>query len=131
MNIAIDARIINSGTGTYVAKLLEYLQQIDQTNHYTVLVRAKDENYWKPTAENFVVKVADFDNYSFAEQVGFKKFLEELNPDLVHFCMPQQPVFWRGKRVTTVHDMMLLKTYNSDKKLGDLSPQTTGWALGF
>lgn len=115
MNIAIDARIINSGTGTYVAKLLEYLQQIDQTNHYTVLVRAKDENYWKPTAENFVVKIADFDNYSFAEQVGFKKFLEELNPDLVHFCMPQQPVFWRGKRVTTVHDMMLLKTYNSDK----------------
>ena len=28
-HIAIDARVINSGTGTYVVKLLEYLQKID------------------------------------------------------------------------------------------------------
>ena len=29
--------------------------------------------------------------------------------------MPQQPVLYRGKHVTTVHDMTLLNTYNSDK----------------
>lgn len=115
MYIAIDARIINSGTGTYVAKLLEYLQQIDSTNQYTVLLREKDKDYWRPTAANFTTKIAEFDNYSFAEQIGFKTFLEELNPDLVHFCMPQQPIFYKGKRVTTMHDMTLLNTYNSDK----------------
>lgn len=115
MHIAIDARVINSGTGTYVAKLLEYLQQIDHDNRYTVLVRAKDTEYWSPTAANFTVKVAEFDNYSFAEQLGYKKFLDDLAPDLVHFCMPQQPVFYRGKKVTTMHDMTLLNTYNSDK----------------
>lgn len=114
-HIAIDARIINSGTGTYVAKLLEYLQEIDTKNHYTVLLRAKDVNYWSPSASNFTTMVADFDNYSFAEQIGFKKFLDHLKPDLVHFCMPQQPVFYTGKRVTTMHDMTLLNTYNSDK----------------
>lgn len=114
-HIAIDARIINSGTGTYVWKLLEYLQQIDETNAYTVLLREKDKEYWRPSAKNFTVKVADFDNYSFAEQVRFKKFLDELAPDLVHFCMPQQPVFYKGNHVTTMHDMTLLNTYNSDK----------------
>lgn len=115
MHIAIDARVINSGTGTYVAKLLEYLQQIDHENTYSVLVRAKDEAYWQPTAPNFSVRVAEFDNYSFAEQIGFKKFLDDLKPDLVHFCMPQQPLFYKGARVTTMHDMTLLNTYNSDK----------------
>jgi glycosyltransferase, family 1 len=115
MHIAIDARIINSGTGTYVAKLLKYLQEIDHENDYSVLVRKKDENYWTPTAKNFIVRVADFDNYSFAEQIGFKRFLDDLSPDLVHFCMPQQPLLYKGKRVTTVHDLTLLKTYNSDK----------------
>jgi len=115
MHIAIDARIINSGTGTYVAKLLEYLQQIDTVNQYSVLLRAKDTNYWKPTAKNFSVKIADFDNYSLAEQIGFKKFLDELAPDLVHFCMPQQPVLYKGKHITTMHDLTLLNTYNSDK----------------
>jgi glycosyltransferase involved in cell wall biosynthesis len=115
MHIAIDSRVINSGTGTYVAKLLEYLQKIDTVNTYSVLVREKDQDYWTPTAANFTVKVAEFDNYSFVEQIGYKKFLENLAPDLVHFCMPQQPLFYKGARVTTMHDMTLLNTYNSDK----------------
>lgn len=115
MIIAIDARIINSSTGTYVAKLLEYLQKIDSVNQYIVLLREKDKDYWKPASSNFSALVAEFDNYSFAEQIGFKKFLDKLEPDLVHFCMPQQPIFYKGKRVTTIHDMTLLKTYNSDK----------------
>lgn len=115
MHIAIDARVINSGTGTYVAKLLEYLQQIDSQNTYSVLLRAKDVDYWQPSASNFHVKVAEFDNYSFAEQIGFKKFLDNLSPDLVHFCMPQQPVLYHGKHITTIHDMTLINTYNSDK----------------
>lgn len=115
MHIVIDARVINSGTGTYVAKLLKYLQEIDHDNTYTVLLREKDQNYWKPSAPNFTTRVAEFDNYSFAEQIGYKKLLEELHPDLVHFCMPQQPIFYHGKRVTTMHDMTLLRTYNSDK----------------
>ncbi len=114
-HIAIDARIINTSTGMYVERLLHYLQEIDKVTKYTVLVRAKDKDYWKPTADNFRVNVAEFDNYSFAEQTGYKKFLDELHPDLVHFCMPQQPIFYKGPHVTTFHDLTLLKTYNSDK----------------
>lgn len=114
-HIAIDARIINSSTGTYVKRMLHYLQDIDKTNKYTVLVRAKDKDYWRPRNKNFSVMVAEFDNYSLAEQIGFKKFLDKLSPDLVHFCMPQQPVFYKGKSVTTFHDLSLLRVYNSDK----------------
>ncbi len=113
--IAIDARIINSSTGMYVERILHYLQQIDKTTKYTVLVRAKDKDFWKPKNDNFKVMVADFDNYSFAEQFGFKKFLDKLSPDLVHFCMPQQPILYKGIHITTFHDLTLLKTYNSDK----------------
>lgn len=115
MHIAIDARIINSSTGRYVERLLHYLQVIDTTNRYSILVRAKDAGYWRPQADNFSVIVAEFDNYSFAEQIKFKMFLDELAPDLVHFCMPQQPILYKGAHVTTVHDLTLLKTYNSDK----------------
>ena len=114
-HIAIDARVINSGTGTYVVKLLEYLQQIDHTNTYSILVLTKDKDYWQPTNPNFNVLTIDFKNYSLAEQIGFKTFLDDLNPDLVHFCMPQQPILYRGKHITTIHDMTLLNTYNSDK----------------
>lgn len=114
-HIAIDARIINSSTGTYIERLLYYLQKIDHINHYSILVREKDKNYWMPINKNFQVIVADFRNYSLAEQFCFNKFLNELKPDLVHFCMPQQPILYHGLHVTTVHDLNLLKTYNSDK----------------
>lgn len=114
-HIAVDARIINSSTGTYVERLIHYLQEIDKINHYTILVPSKDLDFFKPSNPNFSVVAADFDNYSFAEQTSFKTFLDKLAPDLVHFCMPQQPVFYKGKHVTTVHDLNLLKTYNSDK----------------
>lgn len=115
MHIVIDARVINSGTGTYVAKLLENLQKIDADNSYTVLIPKKDKDYWTPHAPNFTVKYIDIPNYSFKEQLDYKKILDELHADLVHFCMPQQPLLYRGKRVTTMHDMTLLNTYNSDK----------------
>jgi glycosyltransferase involved in cell wall biosynthesis len=114
-HIAIDARIINSSTGRYVERLVTYLQEVDTDTHYTVLVRAKDKDFWKPRNTNFSVQIADFDNYSFAEQFQFNLFLNKLKPDLVHFCMPQQPVSYKGKKVTTFHDLTLLKTYNSDK----------------
>lgn len=113
--IVIDARIINSSTGTYVERLLYYLQKIDKANFYTILLPSKDKNFWKPTNKKWSVKLCDIANYSVAEQTKFKKFLENLQPDLVHFCMPQQPMFYRGNKVTTFHDLTLLKVYNSDK----------------
>ena len=85
MHIAIDARIINSSTGRYVERLLHYLEKIDRDNHYTVLVRAKDETYWTPSSDNFTVRVAEFDNYSLAEQTGFKRFLDDLNAEVNMF----------------------------------------------
>lgn len=115
MHIVIDARNINSGTGDYMKYLLEYLQKIDTENRYSVLVPSKDLGYWQPTDQNFQLVAADFANYSLAEQIGFKKFLDNLAPDLVHFCMPQQPLRYAGKKVATMHDMTLLNTYNSDK----------------
>ena len=115
MHIVIDARIINSSTGRYVERLLSYLQGVDHENSYTVLVPSKDLDFWKPTSPNFAVMAADFANYSFAEQFGMKRLLDSLQPDLVHFCMPQQPIFYRGRTVTTFHDLTLLRTYNSDK----------------
>ncbi len=114
-HIVIDARLINSTTGRYIERLVTYLQEVDTENQYTILVPEKDVDYWKPRNTNFIVKIANYDIYSFAEQIGFKRFLNKLKPDLVHFTMPQQPIGYKGKKVTTFHDMTLLKTYNSDK----------------
>lgn len=109
MHIAIDARIINSSTGRYIERLLTYLEQLDSPHEYSVLVRAKDKDYWQPTNPKFKIVVADYHQYTFGEQLGFCLFLTKLNADLVHFCMPQQPLLYHGTAITTVHDLNLLR----------------------
>lgn len=108
-HIAIDARIINSSTGRYVERLLTYLEKIDSPHQFSVLVRAKDKDFWKPSKSNFTIVIADYHHYTMSEQTRFYTFLKRLNADLVHFCMPQQPFLFSGTAVTTVHDLNLLR----------------------
>lgn len=114
MKIAIDARIINSSTGRYIERLINYLEEIDTKHQYFILVKEKDKNFYKPRKPNFKILIADFADYSFAEQLEFAKLLNTLKLDLVHFCMPQQPLLYRGRRVTTVHDLNLLRIKSND-----------------
>jgi glycosyltransferase involved in cell wall biosynthesis len=114
MHIVIDARIISSSTGRYAESLLDNLEKLDTSHTYTVLVLRKDLSFWKPSKPNFKVVEADYPNYSFKEQLNYALLLYRLKPDLVHFCMPQQPLLYFGKRVTTVHDLTLVKYDNVD-----------------
>jgi len=114
-HIVIDARIISSTTGRYVERLLHYLEMLDTKNRYTVLVRKKDVDYWKPTNQNFSIEIAEYAPYTVHEQIGFHRQLNSYNADLVHFTQVHQPVFYRGPKVSTIHDFTLLNTYNPDK----------------
>lgn len=109
-HIVIDARIRPSSTGRYMDRLLQHLQAIDTANRYTILVRPDDS--WQPTASNFTTVICGFKQFSFnfLDQYTFAKFIKKLRPDLVHFGMtPQEPVFYSGARVTTLHDLTMLR----------------------
>ena len=95
--------------------LLTYLEKIDNTNQYIVIVPKKDLEYWNHTNKNFSIQECNYKNYTLGEQFGFAVQLYKLKADLVHFCMPQQPIFYLKPHVTNVHDMTLMRTYNSDK----------------
>ncbi len=109
-HIVIDARGRQSSTGRYIDRLIEHLQRIDTQHRYTILLKPGDE--WQPKSSNFSAITCSFKQFSFniLDQYFFARFLSKLNPDLVHFWMtPQEPVLYRGKRVTTTHDLTMLK----------------------
>lgn len=113
-HIVIDARRINSSTGHYMLRLVQHLEKIDSTNRYTVVVLEKEKDYYAPRAKNFAVHTTRADHYTLAEQTTLALLLYRLKPDLVHFTMPQQPLVWFGKRVTTIHDTTLIRYENID-----------------
>lgn len=113
--IVIDARELRTSTGRYIERLLNYLQKIDQTNDYVVLLKPKDMSGWRTKSEHFIAVECPHNEFSFDEQIGFKKQLEGLKPDLVHFGMVQQPIFYKGCVVTTIHDLTTIRFINPAK----------------
>ncbi len=115
MKIAIDAREYSTSTGRYVERLLHYLMQTKSEHQFLVLLKPGDMDKFKPANPSFEAVKCDYKEFSASEQTGFKKQLDELGADLVHFGMTQQPVRYRGKTVTTIHDLTTLRFYNPDK----------------
>lgn len=113
--IAIDAREYSTSTGRYVERLLNYLMQTKSEHQYLVLLKPGDMAKFQPTSPNFEAVECNYKEFTFAEQTGLKKQLDGLGADLVHFGMTQQPVRYRGKTITTIHDLTTLRFYNPDK----------------
>ncbi len=116
MKIAIDARNLPTSTGRYVERLIHYLEKIDHSNHYLILLSQKGFEIWQPTNPNFHKVLCPHKEFTIDEQIGLKKQLEELKVDLVHFSMVQQPVWYNASPVvTTMQDLTTVRFKNPDK----------------
>jgi len=106
MKIALDARMLNeSGIGRYIRNLIKELQKVDSENEYFVLLLEKDFNSLKLN-ENFKKVLADIRWYGLAEQIRLPSIINKLKPDLVHFPHFNVPIFFKGKFVVTIHDLI-------------------------
>lgn len=115
MKIVIDAREYSTSTGRYIRKLIEYLEELDSTHKFVILLRSQDFESYQPKNPRFSKLKADFKEFTFAEQIGFNTFLRQLKPDLVHFGMVQQPVLYNRLKVTTMHDLTTVRFRNPAK----------------
>jgi glycosyltransferase involved in cell wall biosynthesis len=113
--IVIDARESGTSTGRYIDKLIEHLHLLRPDFEITVLTKTPRLDFMNEIAAGFDVIPSDFEEFTFAEQLGFKKQLNGLGADLVHFGMTQQPVLYRGRSITTVHDLTTLRFTNPAK----------------
>jgi len=109
MHIAIDARALNSSTGTVLRMLLPHLQRLGGAHRFTVILDENSRGSWTPSADNFSIAYVDAPHFSMAVQTRLLKLLNSLKPDLVWFFMPEQPLLYRGRVVTMFHDFTMQK----------------------
>jgi glycosyltransferase involved in cell wall biosynthesis len=115
--IVIDARESGTSTGRYVDKLIEHLAKLKPPFEMVVLTKSHRLEYLQRIAPDFNIQAADFREFTFSEQLGYKYFLKSLKADLVHFGMIHQPVLYRGRAVTTMHDLTTMRFRNPNKNI--------------
>lgn len=115
MKVVIDARESGTGTGRYIDKLVEYLHELKPGFEVLVLTKSPRLDFMKGIAPGFEVVKSNYMEFTFAEQLGLVRQLRKLKPDLVHFGMTQQPVLYRGRKITTIHDLITARFDNPAK----------------
>src|SRR3989339_1308260 len=111
MRIGIDARFygpIGKGLGRYTQKLVENLEKIDSVNEYFIFLRKQNFEDYVPKNKNFQKILADYRWYTWQEQIFFPRLLKKYQLDLLHFPHFNVPLFYRGKSVVTIHDLILI-----------------------
>ncbi len=110
MRIVLDLRIFGpqfGGLGRYNQKMLSLLCVLDQKNHYIVLLKENLLELKLPA--NFEIKIVPYHWYSLKEQLFLPGILRKLKPDLVHFPHFNVPIFYFGKFIVTIHDLIMTK----------------------
>ncbi len=108
MKIGIDARFIGpqgTGLGKYTEKLILNLVKIDSKNQYVIFLK-KDNFDFLNLPKNFKKVLADIPWYSLQEQIRMPGIFKKENLDLLHVPHFNVPIFYRGKFVVTIHDLI-------------------------
>lgn len=127
--LVIDARESGTTTGRYIDNLIKYLHILlteaaipdngEDKFEVTLLAKPHRQEFLASIAPTFTVVATTHKEFTFAEQIGFKKQIEALHPDIVHFPAVQQPVWLSlgqgGKVVTTMQDLTTLRFRNPAK----------------
>jgi len=113
--ILIDGRFIGVGESMtrYVLEFFSRLLKFDHENEYTLLLRPQGQKELKrypdmAATKNLKVEILDIPHYSPKEQTELLRYLNKKKYDLVHFIQFNHPIFYRGKFVTTIHDLTLI-----------------------
>lgn len=97
MIIGIDARFFgpkDKGLGRYTENLIKGLENIDSSTagQYFVFLKKERWNYYSPKNSNF-------------KKILFKD-LNKYKLDLMHFTYFRDAVFYKGKFIVTIHDLI-------------------------
>ncbi len=106
--IGIDARIWgvkHAGLGRYVEELVLHLQKLATENEYVIFCRKEDIDKI-PDAKGWRKVTADIRHYSFAEQLKLVSIFNRERLDLLHVPHYNVPIFYRGKFIVTIHDLL-------------------------
>lgn len=130
MRIGIEAQRIfrnkKHGMDIVVLELIRALMQQDTVNEYFIFVKAGEDRNCLPAAPNFHIIEVPGITYADWEQIFLPIYARKYQLDVLHCSSNTQPVFYRGKTVLTLHDVIFLEK-NYRQKTSSFYQRLGGW----
>jgi len=111
-HIVIDARLYgpkHTGIGRYTKNLLKLLINqpgFSKYNYTLIIYKDLETEIKKDLGDNFNYVTTNIKHYSISEQLILPFLIYRLRPNLVHFTHFNKPIFYFGKSVVTIHDLI-------------------------
>jgi glycosyltransferase involved in cell wall biosynthesis len=118
--ILIDARLYgnkHTGIGRYTKNLLLSLIEQKKFKKYQFSLIVSD---FHPELKKYQQIITQIPHYSWQEQLLLPSLIKKINPELVHFTHFNKPIFYKGKSVITIHD--LIKHFSKGKNTTTKNP---------
>jgi glycosyltransferase involved in cell wall biosynthesis len=106
--IGIDARMYGyaqTGIGSYILHLLEFLSENDQINNYVIFLMPEEYDTFAIKNERMRKVKVNCKWYGWKEQLLFPFLLYKENLSLMHFTHFNSPIIYFRKSVITIHDI--------------------------
>lgn len=108
MKIGIDARLYSqTGVGRYIRNLIDQFKIIDTKNSYVIFLNSKDFDGFEIPNDRWEKRKVDIHWHSLVEQIKLPNILLKEKCDLIHFPYFSIPIFYPGKFIITVHDLVM------------------------
>ena len=108
MRIGIDARLLSqTGVGRYIRNLLSSLAEIDRQDEFYIFLRKRDAANLPELPASFKTVYTEIPWHTFEEQLRLPVILFRYRLDAVHFPYFSIPVFYPGRFIMTVHDLIV------------------------
>jgi len=111
-HIVIDTRLYgpkHTGIGRYTKNLLIALKNqpgFSQFKFTLIVYQDLESEIKKDLGNSFNYLSTDIKHYSLREQIVLPFILARLKPDLVHFTHFNKPIFYFGRSLITIHDLI-------------------------
>lgn len=110
--IGIDARFygpVGKGLGRYTQEVVDNVIKLDGVNEYVVFLTKENFDSFDCDGQRVKKILADVPWYGWREQLILPWLFRRAKVDLMHFPHFNVPIFYGGKFVVTIHDLILIK----------------------
>jgi len=106
-HIGVDVRLLfQTGVGTYLQNFLHYLPKYAPKNiSFTLYCLPQDAQFVKDTVPDSSIRITTALWHSVNEQTTLLRLIQSDHLDLMHFTYFGHPLFYKGRCISTIHDV--------------------------